>query len=95
MNNKKISILGFSTDENSYFLKGCAEAPPIIMKAFNSNATNKFSENGIDLGMENLWTYQSFSKIPSSKEGFQLIRDELFECQMFRNCLIILMIINP
>ena len=88
MNNKKISILGFSTDENSSFLKGCAGAPPIIMKAFESNATNKFSENGIDLGMENLWTYQSFSKIPSSKEGFQLIRDAVYkELKTGRQCI--------
>ena len=74
MNNKKISIIGFSADENSSFLKGCSKAPPIIMEAFHSDATNKFSENGIDLGIENLWTYQSFPNIPSSKQGFQLIR---------------------
>ncbi len=77
MNNKKISIIGFSSDENSSFLKGCSKAPPIIMKAFHSDATNKFSENGIDLGMENLWTYQSFPNIPSSKKGFQLISDTI------------------
>jgi len=88
MNNKKISILGFSTDENSSFLKGCAGAPPIIMKAFESNATNKFSENGIDLGMENLWTYQNFSEIPSGKVGFQLIRDAVYkELKTGRQCI--------
>ena len=53
MNNKKISILGFSADENSSYLKGCADAPPIIMKAFNSDATNKFSESGSLTGSSN------------------------------------------
>lgn len=79
MNNKKVSILGFSTGENSSFLRGCAKAPPIIMKAFNSDATNKFSESGVDLGTENLLTYKGFPDIPSGKQGFELIRDAVYK----------------
>ncbi len=75
MKNKQISILGFSTDENSSFLRGASKAPLSIMEAFNSKATNKFSENGIDLDAQNLWTYENFSNIPSRKKGFTLIRE--------------------
>ena len=83
-----ISIIEIPTDINSSYISGSSKAPPLIKSEFNSEATNKFSENGINLGMENLWTYQSFSKIPSSKEGFQLIRDAVYkELKIGRQCI--------
>ncbi len=50
MKNKKISIRSYPTDINSSFLRGSSKAPPKIMEAFNSESTNKFSENGLNLG---------------------------------------------
>lgn len=51
-NNKphKIALIGFCSDENSSFLRGAAEAPPLIRAALFSDAANLWSESGVDLG---------------------------------------------
>ena len=43
-----LSLLGIPFDENSSFLKGSAKAPKKIIKAFYSDASNAFSENGFN-----------------------------------------------
>ncbi|MBT4271267.1 MAG: agmatinase [Candidatus Marinimicrobia bacterium] len=43
-----VSIIGIPLDENSSFLKGPAKAPPLIMDAFHSDASNMFAENGVN-----------------------------------------------
>ena len=45
-----IAIVGFLSDENSSFLRGCAEAPPRIRSALFSEASHLTSETGRDLG---------------------------------------------
>jgi agmatinase len=45
-----ISILGVPHDDNSSFLKGPAEAPPLIRAELNSDAYSVWSETGVDLG---------------------------------------------
>lgn len=45
-----IALVGFSSDENSSFLRGPAEAPPLIREALHSDSTNLWSEDGLDLG---------------------------------------------
>lgn len=45
-------ILGIPLDHNSSFLRGSAEAPPLIRKALYSDAWNKWAENRVDLGRE-------------------------------------------
>ena len=45
-------ILGIPLDHNSSFLRGSAEAPALIRKAFDSDAWNKWAENRVDLGRE-------------------------------------------
>jgi arginase len=42
-------ILGIPFDANSSWLRGPAGAPPIIRVAFNSNASNSWTETGVDL----------------------------------------------
>ena len=44
-----ISVIEIPTDINSSFALGASKGPPIIKKQFDSEATNKFSENGFDL----------------------------------------------
>lgn len=46
----KLALLGIPFDENSSFLKGAAQAPPVIRQAFHSDASNSWAEAGIDLG---------------------------------------------
>lgn len=43
-----VSIIGIPIDENSTYLKGPAKAPPLIMDAFHSDASNMFAENGVN-----------------------------------------------
>lgn len=46
----RLGLIGFSSDQNSSFLRGAAEAPPLIRAALYSDASNLWSESGIDLG---------------------------------------------
>ena len=43
-------ILGIPLDQNSSYLRGSGEAPPLIRKAFHSDAWNKWTESQVDLG---------------------------------------------
>jgi arginase len=45
-------LLGIPLDSNSSFLRGPAKAPPLIRKAFRSDAWNQWSETRLDLGQE-------------------------------------------
>ncbi|QQS48425.1 MAG: agmatinase [Acidobacteriota bacterium] len=45
-----IGLLGIPYDEDSSFLRGAAEAPPLIRQALFSPASNLSSESGIDIG---------------------------------------------
>jgi arginase len=44
-------LLGIPLDHNSSFLRGPAQAPPLIRKAFRSDAWNLWSESRVDLGI--------------------------------------------
>ena len=72
-----ISILGIPTDRHSSYMTGAAQAPPIIMQEFNSDATNKFSENGIDLGQENIWMDLGCLDLKDHDKEFELIRNAI------------------
>jgi arginase len=49
------AILGIPFDANSSFLRGPAQAPPLIRDAFHSDASNYWSETGVDLGAEDAY----------------------------------------
>lgn len=49
-----IRLLGIPHDCNSSFLKGTAEAPPLIREAITSDSANMFAESGHDLGESTL-----------------------------------------
>jgi agmatinase len=51
----KIAVVGVPLDQNSSFLKGAAQAPPLIRKALFSYSANLFTENGIDLTLSPGW----------------------------------------
>ena len=46
---------GFLWIDNSSFLRGAAQAPPLIREALFSDSANLFTENGIDLGHSRGW----------------------------------------
>jgi arginase len=47
---KNVALIDIPWDENSSFMRGPAEAPPLIRAAFASESANLWSETGIDLG---------------------------------------------
>ncbi len=49
----KLSLLGIPNDDNSSFLKGPAEAPPLIRRELFSDAYSSWSETGVDLSAVN------------------------------------------
>ena len=53
--NDRIGLIGFCSDENSSFRRGAAEAPPLIRAALYSDASNLWSESGIDLCQEDVF----------------------------------------
>ena len=46
----RISLLGVPHDDNSSFMKGPAEAPPLIRRELQCDAYSLWSETGVDLG---------------------------------------------
>jgi agmatinase len=47
----RIALVGFPSDVHSSFLRGAAESPPLIRQVLRSDATNLWTEDGIDLGV--------------------------------------------
>jgi len=45
----RLALVGFRSDENSSFLRGAAEAPPLIRSALASESSNAWCENGLEL----------------------------------------------
>ena len=45
-----ISLLGIPHDENSSFMRGAADAPPLVRRELHSDAYSMWSETGVDLG---------------------------------------------
>jgi arginase len=47
--NSRVAIIGLPFDANSSFLRGAAQAPPLIREALYSDAGHLWTESGIDL----------------------------------------------
>ena len=73
----KLALIGIRYDENSSFMKGAAEAPPHIRAAFRSEASNFFSESGVDLGAEGLFFDAGDIEPVSGTETMTLIQDSM------------------
>ncbi len=51
----KLGVVGFRYDDNSSFMRGTADAPPLIREAFFSESSNLWSETGIDLSQPHIF----------------------------------------
>jgi arginase len=51
----RIGVLGIAYDENSSYQRGPADAPPLIRAAFHSESANLWSEDGTDLGSDEVF----------------------------------------
>ena len=70
-----LSLLGIPFDENSSFLKGSAKAPQKIIKAFYSDASNAFSENGFNCKDKKIKILDEI-KLPSGELAIEEIRNK-------------------
>jgi arginase len=73
----KLALIGFRYDENSSFMKGAADAPPQIRAAFRSDASNLWSEAGVDLGAEGTFFDAGDIDPLTGTEMFSLIEDSV------------------
>jgi len=51
---RHLSMAGIPFDANSSYLRGAAAAPPLIRASLFSDSSNLWTENGLDLGRNNL-----------------------------------------
>jgi arginase len=66
-------LVGIPLDHNSSFLRGTAEAPPLIREALGSDAGNCWSETRVDLGASGV--YEDAGDLPdmASRDAFERI----------------------
>lgn len=60
------ALIGIPWDEYSSFMRGPAEAPPLIRAAFASESANMWSETGIDLGAAPIFDAGDIEPIPGA-----------------------------
>ena len=70
-----LSILSFPSDENSSFIKGCSKAPSQILKAFKSESSNMFSENGFNCGNDEQVRILDMLELQSGKTAIDQIKN--------------------
>lgn len=80
----QIGIVGFCYDENSSFLRGAADAPPLIREAFYSESSNLWSESGIDLGQPNTF-FEAGDVHPSASEDPMTVIEDSIEHLLSNN----------
>jgi arginase len=73
----RLALIGFRYDENSSFMKGAVDAPPQIRAAFRSDASNFWSETGVDLGAEGTFFDAGDVDPVAGTEMFSLIEDSV------------------
>ena len=60
----QLALIGIPWDENSSYMRGAAEAPPLIRAAFASESANLWSENGIDFGATSIFDAGDLEPVP-------------------------------
>src|SRR3954447_24034743 len=67
------AILGVPFDAHSSFLRGPAQAPTLILEAFHSDASNSWSETGVDLSAPGVVTEVGEVNVSSDRRAFEEI----------------------
>jgi arginase len=70
-------LLGIPLDHNSSFLRGSAEAPPLIREAFHSDAWNKTTETHVDLGAPGIFEDAGDLPAMEAPDAFTRIEDAI------------------
>jgi agmatinase len=67
------ALLGIPFDANSSYLRGSAEALPLIREAFHSDSSNSWSETGVNLGEPGAVIDAGDLQLPEDFRAFELI----------------------
>src|SRR5271157_94209 len=67
-------LLGIPFDGNSSYLRGAAQAPPLIRKASRCDSSNMWTETGVDLGAESAFADAGDLKL-SDGDAFAVIEN--------------------
>ena len=70
-------LLGVPLDHNSSFLRGSAQAPPLIRQALHSGAWNKTTETRIDLGVPGIFEDAGDLPAMETPDAFTRIEDSI------------------
>src|ERR1700745_2193191 len=70
------ALLGIPLDENSSFQRGAAAAPPLIRDALRCDASNMWSELGVDIGAEGAYEDAGDLQLPQ-KDAFHEIENSV------------------
>jgi agmatinase len=70
-------LLGIPLDHNSSFLRGPAQAPPLIRQAFHSDAWNKTTETHVDLGAPGIFEDAGDLPAMETPDAFTRIEDAI------------------
>lgn len=65
----RLALVGFRSDENSSFLRGAAEAPPLIRSALASDASNSWTESGVELTEADFFDAGDFAAAPGASSA--------------------------
>jgi arginase len=74
---RTIALIGIPSDENSSFMRGASEAPPLIRAALRSEASNLWSENGTSLAQDSAIHDMGDIALVAGKDGFLQIEAEV------------------
>ena len=72
-----VALLGIPHDENSSYLRGPAEAPPLIRRDLYSDAYSLWTESGIDLGVPGRLVDHGDLRFESDVDPWNLIEREV------------------
>jgi arginase len=72
-----IALIGIPSDENSSFMRGASEAPPLIRAALRSDASNLWSENGTCLDQDSAIVDMGDIAVAAGKDGISQIETEV------------------
>jgi agmatinase len=70
-------LLGIPLDHNSSFLRGSAQAPPLIRQALHSDAWNKTTETRVDIGIPGIFEDAGDLPAMETPDAFARIEDSI------------------
>jgi arginase len=68
-----IDLLGIPHDENSSYMRGPAEAPPLIRRELHSDVYSSWSETGVDLGVAGTFVDHGDIEFSADSDPWDLI----------------------